>query len=115
MSENIINFIINDTSAQKNGEACSRSSDVVAYLDIEELQVMRDDIKKQNKKRVPTIRIIVQYEKFFNRRMANAPAMVRAIEARVKLLEANAIDAEYEIDWAAVQSVKPKKINKAVA
>ena len=115
MSENIINFIINDTSAQKNGEASSKSSDVVACLDFAELQVLQDDIKKQNQKRVPTIRIIVQYEKFFTRRMANAKQMVRAIEARVEELEASAIDAEYDIDWAAVQSVKPKKINKAVA
>ena len=115
MSENIINFIIQDTVTQKNGEAASNSSDVVAYLDVAELQVMRDDIMKQNKKRVPAIRIIIQYEKFFTRRMNNAPTMVRAIEARVEELEASSIDDEYDKDWAAVQFVKPKKINKAVA
>ena len=115
MSQSPINFMINDTVAQKNGEAASQSSDVVAYLDLAELQVMQADIKKQNRKRVPTIRILNQYEKFFTRPMNNAPTMVRAIEARVEELEASVIDDEYEKDWAAVQSVKPKKMNKAVA
>ncbi len=115
MSQSPLNFIMSDTVTQKNGEATSKSSDVVAYLDVAELQVMQADMKKQNKKRVPSIRIITQYEKFFTRRMNNVPVMVRAIEARVQELEDNAIDAEYQIDWAVIQTVKPTTINKAVA
>jgi len=67
MSQSPINFILNDTKAQQNGEARSSSSDVAACLDLAELQVMHDDIKKQSKKRVATVTLIFQYEKFFNR------------------------------------------------
>ena len=115
MSQSPIEFQINDTVAQKNGEARSEGSDVVAYLDLEELQVMQADIEKQNRKRVPTIRILNQYEKFFTRHMNNAPTMVRAIKARVLELEALLIDEEYEKDWLYHQSRLPGKINKAVA
>ena len=115
MSQSPTGFQIHDTPTQKNGEACSQSSDVVAYLDIAELTTMVNDMKKQSNKRVPTIRIVVQYEKFFKRRMANVPAMVRACEARVEELEARVIDDEYSQDWNAIQFVKPKKMNKAVA
>ena len=110
MSQSPIEFQINDTVAQKNGEARSESSDVVAYLDLEELQVMQADIKKQHKKRVPTIRILNQYEKFFTRHMNNAPTMVRAIKARVLELEALLIDEEYEKDWIYHQSRLPGKM-----
>ena len=115
MSQSPTEFQIHDTPTQKNGEACSQSYDVVAYLDIAELTTMVNDLKKQSKKRVPTIRILTQYEKFFKRRMANVPAMVRACEARVEELEASVIDDEYSQDWTAIQVVKPKKMNKAVA
>ena len=113
MSQSPIFFIMEATKAQKNGEASSTSSDVVAYLDVEQMQVMQEDIKKQNKKRVPTFRIIDQYEKFFTRRMANCPAMVRATDARVEELQDNAIDDEYNVDWSKLQHVKPIKISKA--
>ena len=115
MSQSPTEFQIHDTPTQKNGEARSQSSDVVAYLDIAELTTMVNDMKKQSKKRVPTIRILVQYEKFFNRRMQFVPQMVRACEARVEELEASVIDDEYSQDWTAIQVVKPKKMNKAVA
>ena len=49
MSQSPVSFNIQDTKGQKNGKARSQSSDVVAYLDIAELQLMRDDIKKQKK------------------------------------------------------------------
>ncbi len=112
MSQSPINFDITENVTQKNGEARSQSSDVVAYLDIAELGVLRDDIKKQNKKRVPTIRLIFQYEKFFTRRMSTCPQMVRSLEARIEELEDNEIDGLYDKDWGAIQYVKPKKINK---
>ena len=115
MSQSPTEFQVHDTPTQKNGEACSQSYDVVAYLDIAELTTMVNDMKKLGKKRVPTIRILTQYEKFFKRRMANVPAMVRACEARDAELEASSIDDEYAQDWIFHQYVKPKKMNKAVA
>ena len=115
LSQSPTEFQIHDTPTEKNGEACSQSSDVVAYLDIAELTTMVNDMKKQLKKRVPTIKILTQYEKFFKRRMANVPAMVRACEARAEELEASVIDDECSQDWIFHQYVKPKKINKAVA
>ena len=96
------------TLTQKNGEARFSSSDVSAYLDVAELTTMVDDMKKQSQERVPTIRILVQYENFFKRRMSNVKQMVRACEARVEELRATAIEEEYARDWNAIQFVKPK-------
>jgi len=109
MSQSLTDFMINEINTQKNGEERSNSSDVVVFLDFAELPVMQDDIKKHERKRVPNIRILTQYETFFTRQMSISPAMVRAIEARVDELEDCAIDDEYDKDWAAVQFVTPKK------
>jgi hypothetical protein len=115
MSQSTIEYQINDTNANKNGEANSKSSDVVPYLDIEELTAMRDDMKQQSKKRVQVGLITHQYEKFFIRRMSNVPQMVRVIEARVEELVEEQLSNEYDKDWTTIQVVKPIKINKAVA
>ena len=115
MSQSTIEYQIHDTKANKNGEASSKSSDVVPYLDIEELTAMRDDMKQQSKKRVAVGLITHQYEKFFVRRMSNVPHMVRVIEARVEELEEEQLSSVYDQDWWDVQYVKPVKINKPVA
>ena len=115
MSQNVIEYQINDTKANKNGEASSKSSDVFPYLDIVELLYMRDAMKQQSKKRVPLCMILTEYEKFFVRKMSNVPQMVKMREARVDELEADEGSAVYDQDWWDVRHVKPVKINKAVA